>query len=621
MKKRNIFFLVLLLLAGTFVPHLAIAQSALELDTAISNVADKIKETLPNGAVVAVKRFAAPSEALSKHISDQMDAALKGNGFTMAVRDAETTKLLDEELDYQYSSGNVSDNALVEIGKQIGAQYLVSGYFEQLGSYLGLYVRVVDVKTKEAPVIENNTISASSRLNQLLGSAREKQSAQDYLEEIARCRIKMESIKSTRDSEIEKETNKLQAKYQADIAEIKQREKPDWLKTSVFEEKKAADIAAKESARDTEIAGTIERITIQYNSTIKGVELSEHNLKEELQKKQFKLSGPNQVQVHIGAFDAEADEPYWPVSVKSLDEEVPYRIDNAKLKINTADLESEYNATVAAKTNGYIAGEITYSVVAHTNDDKFDVVVIGYRVYNTQTGASYLNPTVNTKVEGARSATIKQAKITPASVNTNSKKKLNSTTTTASTASVSNSANSASTTKAPWESQARSSPANARVSDTFGVSYFFLSDSTHYTLHGAALNVLSSNFGHFYIDWLNAAIGAGSEALFVDATIDVGAWLHLFAPVFAFVKGGIGAYYLDYTLDDDNSYDDWKDNDFEEAYSTVGAVAKIGAGLEVKLSERIKLAASYDLHFLLGAQAVAADSFRVGICFGSPVRQ
>lgn len=618
--KKQIIGLYLLLVCMSAAPLLVAAQgtvqSAMELDSAITGIARKIQQEVPGNAVIAVKRFSSESAELSQYISSNLETALRSGGFTMAMRDSDTSKLLDEERDYQYNSGNVSDDRLVELGRHVGAQYLVYGYFEQLGSYLSLYARVVNVETAEAPVIETFAINPSEKLNQLLGGARQLQSANDYIEEIARCRAKLFSIQRERDNEITKVSSSIQTKYQMEINTVNKWEKDPWEKASEFNDRKSKEIGRLESERDNIVSGEKERISIQYNNMIRSVELSEREIKSKLEQTKFTLVGAAQVQALIGSFDAEAQ--HWPVSIKSLDEQIPYRV-SAQLAINSADRESEYRAIEEAKASGHIAGEITYSIMPHSNDNDFDVIVLGYRVYNTETGSSYLNKTVNAPVGTTRAAT----KLTKPSSATSggSKKKITAAPANDSTAT------SSSTRRAGGDSEAKDVSAGTklakadhpRVSDAFGIGYFYMfgNDVTDNTM-GVKLNAFNMYKGHFFIDWLNVAfgmspsvfLGGGSDTGFIEATADAGVWWHLFAPLFVFIKGGAGMFYFSYS--DEWAYDEW---------STFGFSAKIGAGLELKVNNHIKFSASYDLRFLLGERCFSTDSVSIGIGFGKPVHK
>ena len=298
MKKRILFCLVAMLAFSNI-----FAQTAVELDSALSLAATKIQQVLPKNARIAVAQFSSSSTELSNYISANLETLLRKNGFTIVERNKENLKKLNAEIDYQYD-GNVSDSLLVEIGKQIGAQYLAYGSFEQFGTYMSLYARVTNIETIESPVIETMAIRASAKLNELLGDSRSLQNANDYIEEIARCRTKLLGIQRERDKEIEKTSASIRSKYQEQINAINRQVKDPWDSVAEFEARKKKEISTIESRRDTEINGEKERITIQYNNMTKNVEISEREIKSKLAQTQFKLTGNSQVNAFLGKFDA-----------------------------------------------------------------------------------------------------------------------------------------------------------------------------------------------------------------------------------------------------------------------------------------------------------------------------
>ncbi|WP_296330263.1 hypothetical protein [uncultured Treponema sp.] len=610
MKKRILFCLVAMLTFSSI-----FAQTTIELDNALSLAATKIQQTLPQNAKIAVAQFSSNSKELSNYITTNLEANLKKNGFTIVERNKENLKKLNAEIDYQYD-GNVNDSLLVEIGKQVGAHYLVYGNFEQFGTYMSLYVRVTNIETIESPVIETMAIRASAKLNELLGDSRSLQNANDYIEEIARCRTKLLGIQRERDKEIEKTSASIRSKYQEQINAINRQVKDPWDSVAEFEARKKKEISTIESRRDTEINGEKERITIQYNNMTKNVEISEREIKSKLAQTQFKLTGNSQVNAFLGKFDAEAKPKNWPVQIRSLDELVPFT-DKTIFAINDADLKTEYLAVTEAQKNNFIAGEITYSVLPHSIDEDFDIKVNNYKVYNSKTGAVYINNTVDKvvrQISSAKSLTKTENKTV---MTKTSKKKLNETKLeskpTENKAELDNALLNQMDYSDSAISNGDSTSKYLRVCDIFGINWFLISDSLNYTMNGVSLNAFTTYNGPFYIDWLNIAVAMGKEReSFLDATVDVGLYFHLFGPFFIFGKGGIGAYFLKYQGTTNNKHDDMFFR---------GAVAKVGAGLELKITNHLKVTGNYDLHFLFNADAMVADSARVGICIGWPVKR
>jgi len=587
----------------------AFAEDTFDLDNAIQSAAQSIKAGIPAGSILAVGRFSSDTENLSDYIQTNMESALKRQGFSIVEKNEKNLKALNDEIDYQYD-GNVADEFLVEVGKQVGAQYFIHGRFEQLGNYMSLYVRASNLSTMESPVIETYAIRSSTKVNELLGEAKKLETASDFLDAIARCRAKLLSIQREKDKEITRSSTSIRSKYQEQINAVNKWAQDPWESDDEFASRKSAEISSIEKKRDTEIKGEQDRITIQYNNMTRSVEISEREIKSKLEQTKFVLKGVAQVNVFVGNFERNSKPKHWPVNIKSLDELVPFK-DSAKHEINDADLRTEFNAFEEAKKNEIIEGEITYSIRPHSADNDFDVIVLGYKVFNIETGSVYLNTEVNRQVRVVSASTNVTKTQNRTTVSPNSKKKQdNSKVSTGIEKSESHSSKSTS-------NSSRSVSNTSRVSDSFGVKYILLSDWQDYTLHGLSLNAFSSNFGHFFVDWLNADVAFGSDAMYFGGSVDAGWWLGL-GSFFPFVKAGVGGFSLSYKLDNSSSYDEVEWNDWEEDVSSAGVLAKIGVGAELKLSDNMKLVALYDMHLLFGAYNMASDSFSFGLCFGKP---
>ena len=618
MKKKSFLTAAFLFVLFAINPFFAFAEDGVELDSAIQSAAQSIKDEIPAGAILGVTRFSSDTDELSQYLQTNIESALRRQGFSIVEKNEKNVKALNAEIDYQYN-GNVADDYLVEIGKQVGAQYLVNGYFEQLGSYMSFYIRVTDIRTYESPVIETYAILQNTKLNELLGDAKNLETASDYLDAIARCKAKILSIQREKDKEITRVSNAISAKYQEQINAVNKWTQDPWESDEEFATRKSMEISAIETKRDTEIKGEKERLTILYTNQSRNVEISEREIKNKLEQTKFILTGEKQVSVFVGAFQKNAKPKHWLIDIKSLDDLVPYKV-SAKHEINDADLRTEYNAFEEAKANNDIAGEITYSVIpSRSTEGDFDIIVIGYKVFNAETGSVYLNATVNANVgsvQAKTNVTKTQNKTTRKTSSTSSKKKVNRDDEDDSSV-VSSRTDSAENATEAKEREPKE--AKRRISDTFGVRYLLISDWRDYTLNGAAVNAFSSNFGHFFIDWVNAEAAFGNESQYFALSLDMGLWAGIGA-FFPFVKAGAGFYNLEYKLDEHSSYDEVEWNDWEEDVSVTGFMAKAGIGTDIRFTDHVKLVASYDMHFLVGAWNMAADSFSVGLCFGKPVK-
>ena len=136
----------------------------------------------------------------------------------------------------------------------------------------------------------------------------------------------------------------------------------------------------------------------------------------------------------------------------------------------------------------------------------------------------------------------------------------------------------------------------ARVQDIFGVGYqgYF---NQIFTQNGIYINALTSDWGCFYIDWINLAFCLGDETLMLY-TADIGFYLTL-GKFFPMLEAGIGLSMLEHS----------------------GFLAKGAAGFEIKFSDKLKLVTSYELYFDFGGIFTAYDGVKVGLSFGKPVKK
>ncbi|MBO5482226.1 MAG: hypothetical protein J5978_02760, partial [Spirochaetaceae bacterium] len=299
------------------------AQQSVNIDSAIDTAVSEIKAAVPSGVEIAVATIGADTKELSDYIAKELESRLIRTGkFTLVERNAQNLRIINAEIDYQYS-GNVDDSSMVELGYRLGAKYLVYGSFEQFGGLMQLTIKATSVETGEIPVIASFSIASSSKITDLLGDQRALNTAQDYLDMIARCQQKLNSIENDKNKEIQNNTANIYARYQTQINEARAREKEPWESTAEHEAIIAKNVSDLESKRDTELSGVSRNVNIKYDNQYKMVELQMNKLTEDLQNTSFVLKGDS-VQVLIGDFDSEAKPKNWPVSIRSLDKLVNY---------------------------------------------------------------------------------------------------------------------------------------------------------------------------------------------------------------------------------------------------------------------------------------------------------
>ena len=144
------------------------ATGADELDIAIREASDYLNDNIPNGNKIVILNIQSSSADLSDYVIDEMIANAV-NDKLFSVVDRAQLDLIREEQKIQYS-GEVDDNAALEIGKFLGAQTIVSGAVSKLGNGYRMRIRALDVLTAQVQGQFNRNIAAGSTINMLMAS-------------------------------------------------------------------------------------------------------------------------------------------------------------------------------------------------------------------------------------------------------------------------------------------------------------------------------------------------------------------------------------------------------------------------------------------------------------------
>jgi len=139
--KKGVFLVVLYAGAVT-----VFAQTAISLDQAVDNCAVQLKNQLPRGARAAVLKIEARSDAFSEYVTDSLSAKLVAQNHLTIVERGRALRALEAEQHYQMS-GNVSDETAASVGKQLGAELIITGSITPRGDLYAMNVRVVHVET------------------------------------------------------------------------------------------------------------------------------------------------------------------------------------------------------------------------------------------------------------------------------------------------------------------------------------------------------------------------------------------------------------------------------------------------------------------------------------------
>lgn len=146
------------------------------IDKAIQEAQKRIERELGQNTRIIVFNFNAPAETLSEYVLEQLANRLI-NSKKLIVIERKDLNLIRKEMDYQYS-GDVSDAEMQAMGKQYGAQSIVSGRFDRL--LYGFSIKVINVQTAVVEASYHTELKKDAKLEALLGEAEgPKQDEQD----------------------------------------------------------------------------------------------------------------------------------------------------------------------------------------------------------------------------------------------------------------------------------------------------------------------------------------------------------------------------------------------------------------------------------------------------------
>jgi len=121
-------------------------QTAIFLDQALDNCVAQFKNQLPKGGRVAVLKIDSKSDSLTEYVTDNLSAKIVAQKHFTVVERGKTLSALEAEQIYQMS-GNVSDETATSIGKQLGAEMVITGSISSRGDLYSLNIRIVQVET------------------------------------------------------------------------------------------------------------------------------------------------------------------------------------------------------------------------------------------------------------------------------------------------------------------------------------------------------------------------------------------------------------------------------------------------------------------------------------------
>ena len=136
---KGLSFFSLLLICGSL-----FAQNV-SLDQALQTSAQAVVMRLPQGSKVAVLSFSSSSQNFSDYVIDEIAIALS-SGNRLQVIERQYLDAVRRELNIQMS-GDVSDDEVRRVGRQLGAQFVVTGSLVDIGNAYRFRLAAINVET------------------------------------------------------------------------------------------------------------------------------------------------------------------------------------------------------------------------------------------------------------------------------------------------------------------------------------------------------------------------------------------------------------------------------------------------------------------------------------------
>jgi TolB-like protein len=168
MKKKLTSIVCLLITLSAY----AQSNRTVQLDAALMVAADRIDARIAPGSKIALINFNSSSDRFSSYVLDELSALLVESG-NLTVIDRAEIDLIRGELDFQYS-GEVDDNSMQEVGRLLGAQFIVSGALTAIGDTYRMVIRVLNVQTAAIEVQYRANIANDRMVKALLEGNRER---------------------------------------------------------------------------------------------------------------------------------------------------------------------------------------------------------------------------------------------------------------------------------------------------------------------------------------------------------------------------------------------------------------------------------------------------------------
>ena len=165
--KERLFVIGIAACMLVFGAGIVCAQQTVSLDNAISNAAEEFSYNLKKGSKVAIVSIRADASRMSNYLIEELNLTItRQRMFTVIDR----VQIEGVQRDFNFRiSEDVSDATAQAIGKRLGAQAVITGSFESLGSYYRFRVRAIEVDTAAVAAVYSANVQNDSAVASLMG--------------------------------------------------------------------------------------------------------------------------------------------------------------------------------------------------------------------------------------------------------------------------------------------------------------------------------------------------------------------------------------------------------------------------------------------------------------------
>lgn len=159
MKIIKNIFLCLLLLS---VPVSVFSQKSVGIDDALENAVEYMNKRIQPNTKVVVLNFVSIWPQLSNYVVEELMGHIVNDG-NLTVVDRANLEAIRKEMDFQLS-GEVSNESAQAIGQKLGAQSIISGSIDDVGSGIRLRIKILSVESAQVLGMLNTDLAKDNRL-------------------------------------------------------------------------------------------------------------------------------------------------------------------------------------------------------------------------------------------------------------------------------------------------------------------------------------------------------------------------------------------------------------------------------------------------------------------------